>query len=221
LATTTQKLIGISVFLGFCGIAFGAHVFMERRRRRAMRDAADSLGLSYQESDDSLVQTLRHEAALFDRGQRRRATNVMTGTVEDLRLYVFDYAYSTGGGKSKSRWKQTVVAFTLPDASLPRFQLSPERFYHRIAAWVGWDDIDFPDHPEFSKQYRLTAEPSDDQAVRDRFTYEIIAALQTLDRLSVASGGDWLIVFRHNRRVKPSDVHAFLDDAFSICNRLA
>jgi hypothetical protein len=191
----------------------------ERRRHDRLEALAADMGLAYAARDDALLQALRGRMPLFDRGRRRQTRSAMAGAIEDLRVCIFDYHYTTGGGRSSTTWRQTVVAFELPEGRLPAFSLRPQRFFHKIAEKLGWTDIDFADHPEFSRRYRLTGD--DEVAVRAAFSGELIELLDRDERLCVESDGRWLVVYRHGRRVRPDRVPALLEEAFEICNRLA
>ncbi|MEP7321123.1 MAG: hypothetical protein ABI761_04350 [Saprospiraceae bacterium] len=62
--------------------------------------------------------------------------------------------------------------------SLPHIFIQPENLFHRIGAYLGMQDIDFSNYPDFSSNYRIKGEPDDtlyklftDQ-VKGYFSYE-------------------------------------------------
>ncbi|MCP3906199.1 MAG: hypothetical protein GY715_21450 [Planctomycetes bacterium] len=210
-------LIVVLVFL-VIGVAAFVFAFLgEKKRREGMERAARDMGLEYRQEDRALPGRIG-SLPLLTTGRRGHAGNVMSGTIEDLELLLFDYRYTTGSGKNRSTHRQTVAAFRLDGAVLPEFKLRAERFYHKIAGVFGWKDIDFDEHPEFSKQYALSG--TDEASVRAMFTPDVITFLESVPRLSAEGHGAWLIVFRPGRRVTAERIHEFLDESFTVCNRL-
>lgn len=123
-----------------------------------MKEMAAELAMEYYESDE---QELVHSLAgfkLFQRGRRRRVTNLLSFIDEGqgYEMCIFDYAYTTGGGKSSSRRKQTVFMVRSSDLNLPIFHLKPKHMLHKLGEYIGWTkDIIFESHPVFSEAYLL------------------------------------------------------------------
>jgi hypothetical protein len=207
----------MAIFLTIVVVVIVLSILHEKRRREAMQRAAIDMGLEYQAEGTGLAGRLG-ALPLFDRGRSKRAGNVLSGTIEDLELHLFDYRYTTGSGKNRSTHHQTVAAFSIPGADLPTFRLAPETIFHKIGAAMGMQDIDFDGHPEFSKRYVLSG--NDEKSIREIFTPEVVAFLESIPRVHAEASGTWLIVFRTGRRVKVEKLHEFLDEAFTVCNRL-
>ena len=107
----------------------------------------------------------------------------------------------------------------MPGRQLPAFQLRPEHLFHKIGAALGFDDIDFDDHPQFSKAYLLRS--PQEQAVRDLFNNDVLDFFGTIDKkVCVEADGEWLVMYRQSRRVKADQLAAFLEESFEICTRL-
>lgn len=62
------------------------------RRREAAAAVATSLGMTYHRSDDLGITRLPHPA--FRMGDRRRASNLVAGTLRDRPVVMFDYEYT-------------------------------------------------------------------------------------------------------------------------------
>jgi len=107
---------------------------------------------------------------LFSRGREPAIANL----IEDgENLAIFDYTYTSGYGRQRHSYRQTVMAFQLPGRVLPIFCLRPERVWHEVGAWFGQQDIDFDRWPAFSSKYLLQGR--NEEAVRKLFTDEVIA----------------------------------------------
>src|SRR5436190_4700231 len=123
-------------------------IVVERRRNEAMQETARQMGFSYEEACElETLGGLTGGLPVFGKGHSRRARRMMRGKLSGRDLAVFDYCYTTGGGKSSHSHLQTIAL--LPDGArvLPEFSLSPENILHRIAGAFGYQDIDFPDFP--------------------------------------------------------------------------
>lgn len=213
-------LIAFISILALAGIGVAVRVVGEKRRRAALEEIGHGLGLTFDRDGSAVLARMGGHIPLFRRGHARRASNALSGTIEDLAVHVFDFAYTVRGNRNNTTYRQTVAAFGVPNSDLPQFMLAPERIGHRLAsALFGLQDIDFEEYPEFSRRYRLSG--ADEAAIRARFDASLVQFLETLDRLYVEVGGGWIVVYRASRRVKPERIGAFLEEAFTICNRLS
>ncbi len=178
-------------------------------RASAMQDVATSLGMSYRAKDEYGTRKLLGDFELFKRGGRKKVTNLMKKTEEDLELNtnIFDYQYTVSTGKSAVTLRQTVFFVQSKQLALPQFLLKPEHFFHRIGTYLGMQDIDFVDHPEFSRQYLLQGEDEDfirrklDADFRSYFTVEKNWTLEGLNY--------FLIFYRNKKRLAPEEIPEF------------
>lgn len=121
---------------------------------------------------------------------------------------VSGYSYTTGGGKSSSTYRQTVIGFQSSKLTLPAFELSPEHLFHKIAGVFGYQDIDISSYPDFSKSYLLRG--SDETSIRKVFSPMVISHFEKNKGLFVEVKGDTLIFYRQSKRVRPTDIKDFL-----------
>ena len=73
-------------------------------------------------------------------------------------INVFDYRFTISTGKTSVTKEQTVFFMNSKELGLPDFYMKPEHFLHKIAAFLGFEDIDFEEFPGFSDQYHLKGE---------------------------------------------------------------
>lgn len=204
---------GVLAIAGVC--AYVAYLG-EKKRTEAMRQVAEELQFDFVPKDDGtlLGDLARGNFHLFSQGSGKRWYNVLRGQANDLEVTVFDYNYSTGGGKSRHTWRQTVVGFRLPGPGLPAFALRPENLLHRIGRLFGYRDITFEDHPAFSSRYLLRG--PDEESIRRLFADRALSYYEGTEGLSTEGGGDRLLFYRHNQRVDPAALRSFLEEGFKV-----
>ncbi|MCK4999271.1 MAG: hypothetical protein KAS23_07045 [Anaerohalosphaera sp.] len=173
--------------------------------------------ISFSNFDTGIIPSFK----ITTKGHSRKRFNNFQGTVNDLDLSVFDYRYSTGGGKNKQTYTFTIV---MTDANLPVFQLSKEGIFQKIADKFTNKDIDFQSHPTFSEKYVLKAD--NEQAVREIFTPEVLDFFEDNqryhnERYYVESNSNQLIFAKLHKRIKPENMNEFLEKAKQCFNCLS
>lgn len=208
------------------GFAAGAITFItisvlqQKKRRGALVQVADNLGMQFSYEKERPERFGFGNMKLFSRGRARLIRNRISGPMADASAMLFDYRFTVGSGKNSSTHRQTVAAFQIPTADLPEFSCKPEHFFHKVANIFGFDDIDFETDPAFSKAYHLSG--TDEAAVRTLFNADTIELLKTqIDQhWSIDGQGDWLIVYRAQKTIWPTDWPEFLLQATAIMNQM-
>lgn len=197
---------GAAVSMVAAAIALGRR--SEAQRAEAMRSIAARLGWGYRDevSFETIPDLDRFE--LFTAGRRRRLTNVMTSPAGDPRAVLFDFTYTTGGGKSQATHRQTVYYGVSDNLDLPQFSLRPQRFYHEIAKAFGYQDIDLETHPRFSAMFLLRGGDAD--AVRTAFNDAVVQFFEKQEGVCAAGMGRELLYWRPGTRVVDTDVERFV-----------
>jgi len=194
------------------GAIFYFNYLAEKKRTEAMRQAAEELGFDFTVADrDNLLDRLGG-FQLCSQGHGKRIYNVFRGESNDLRVAIFDYRFTTGGGKHSHTTNQTVLCFQMKGPGLPSFFLRPETFLDRIGGLFGFQDIDFDEHPVFSKKYLLRGRNV--PAIRELFTEEVLTFYESVDGVSTEANGNRLLYYRHGKRVKPLEIREFLEEGF-------
>jgi hypothetical protein len=139
-----------------------------RRQREALVQLARQWGCEFYPNDPwNLPERYKNDFEFFKTGHDRRASCIISGTKDGLRLKVFDYKYSSGSGDSESTYYRTVAMLELPIRA-PRLQLRDESVADTVAGWLGHDDIDF-ESAEFSRRYFV-------KCTERKFAYDIFHA---------------------------------------------
>jgi hypothetical protein len=193
-------------------LAVGIAIYLSRRfekaRQQALHEAAGQLRLSFSPDGDAAFAPRLGAFGLFQEGHSKKLTSLMRGTVDDLEVAIFDYRYTTGGGKHSHTHRQTAQVLGFPGAGVPVFSLRPENVFHKIGGWFGSQDIDFDSRPEFSRAYLLRG--PDEDAIRRLFTERVLAYFEAHPGLCLETDGNRLLVYRHDRRVAPEELRDFL-----------
>lgn len=200
----------IAVVLSIIGMIFFFTHRYEKKRTAQFAKLAGDLQLEFHALGFGPTRLPVVELHLFDRGRGQEARNLLWGEIEGTELAIFDYRYVTGYGKDKRVHKQTVLSFHSSDLKLPKFELRPEGFFHKVGQAFGYADIDFPSHPIFSERFLLRGE--DEEAVRILFSPDLLNLFESQPGISVEGAGDRMIIYRKRRRRKPEDVRAFFEE---------
>jgi hypothetical protein len=211
-----DNVIGFLVFgviAGLVAVGFAVSTLYESRRRTAVSQIAEQLGLAYSDDGTSLLAELDH-LPLFSRGRAKRISNLVLGDTDEVAMGIFDYRYTTGSGKNSQTHRQTVAYFRAPDAHFPQFELKPQHFLHAVGKLFGYQDIDFASHPKFSKSFVLRG--TNETAVRKLFAPALLEFFETKSQMNVEGQGQHLIVYRPSKRVKPEQLKNLMREGFDV-----
>lgn len=178
-------------------------------RGAAVARIAAELNLSYQPTDEFGLINLLKDFELFKKGGRRKReiTHILEEKSEllETNLRIFDYEYIGGGeGVNKMQYngskafRQTVFFIQSKKLALPQFYMEPERFFHRVANFLGVDDIDFEAFPKFSAQYWLKGD--DESAIRQSMNEQLLHFF-TIEKYWNLEGLNYYLIFYSKNKV--------------------
>lgn len=200
-------LIVAVLVLMFLFFLFSRH--LENKRSKALQQTASSLGFSFEENPTYDYEAL--DLILFHTGRPEKLYNLMRGKKGFLPLEIFDYNYTVGAGKHSLTYRQTVVLATL-DKNLPEFTLGPEGFFHKVGELLGYNDIDFDQHPTFSKSYLLRGD--DETTIRTLFTPKVISYIEKIPyAITVEAFENKIAYYSATVRIKPKKMTEFIEEA--------
>jgi hypothetical protein len=107
-----------------------------------------------------------------------------------------------------------VVILSDGGAHLPDFMLYPETFFHKVGELFGFKDINFSEHPQFSRRYRLKG--PNEMAIRRAFTPEALAYFTEKPGWSIEVQDGQFIVYRSSKRWRPELVPERVAEALTI-----
>ena len=181
----------------------------ETRRQMGLDRAARRLGMNFnfglpRELRDAVDRFRCIEKAKEAGGDFQAGINTITGERRGRKLAFFDYQWVTvhyyRAGRSwlwsderehRRTHARSAVAAQM-GVSLPPILIRPERLVDKAAALLGYEDIDFPSMPEFSRRFYVN---SPDPAFARRFVTPRLAKF-FLERVrcTVDVAGAWLLV---------------------------
>ena len=208
------QFLVLAAFLGGVGWLIYKLSHFEEERRKAFASLAADLGLEYSaQASERLMDRLRR-FPLFERLGTEAVTNVLRGEARGIEVEVFDLGYSVGSGKPGTNRYLNAIAFFSDDLALPAFRLRPENCLDRLGGKMGWNDVNFDSHPDFSKRYWL--EGPDEDALRSAFTARILDDFEAHGGLTVMGAGDCLLVYRGEQRRPVEQTLPLMEDGFAV-----
>lgn len=205
----------VSLFAVAIGIAW--HFHAEKKRTEAMRNAAVQQGLPFfDKGDPSLINELSH-FQLFSQGRSRKIKNIVHGNTAEGEVGIFDYQYASGG-RNSTTFRQSVIYIQSAELNLPPFAMRPEDLFDRLGGYLGFQDIDFETHPNFSKIYLLKGQ--NEEATRQLFQEPILAHFESVKGINLEGSGVRFIYFRADTRIKPEELESFLQEGFHLYSLL-
>lgn len=165
--------------------------YASKKRRDMLRQFALENGLEFRASPGDIHQKYQIFNPL-DAGHSRSSQNLIFGRRGELDWELFDYRYVTGSGKNRTTHRYGIAAARIPLA-LPPLNIRPENFLDRIAAAVGFDDIDF-ESDEFSRAYHVKC--SDRKLAYDIIHPQMIEFLMGIARIEWQFAGNMVLLHR-------------------------
>ena len=205
-------LLGLGIVMVAAIIA--AFIIYERKRAEKLEAICKELGLRFVAKDDGTLFDALSHFRLFSEGTGRKIRNVFLGQADDREIAIFGYRYTVPHGKNNQTIQQTVMSFRSEQLNLPQFEMRPESFLHKIGKAFGMQDINFEDHPTFSKKYLLRA--SDEAAVRGVFNDNVLRHFAQNTGVNVEADGNRLIYYRAASRVSPNQIRMFMEEGFRV-----
>lgn len=187
----------------------------DQKRTAAIEDAAKELGLTYQkDGNGTSIQGETSVFQLMNRGRSRKHRNVIIASTDEVTIRLFDYRFTTGGGKNSKTHHQTVALIRSPALQIPTFQARPEGMLDGIGSALGFQDIDFEEHQAFSDTFVLKSEM--ESHTRAFFDQTLLDFFASRPKISFEASGDSFLFYQANHSVKPQDFKNLLAEAYKV-----
>lgn len=192
---------------------------MKRARTAALRKVASQLDMRFDEKDEWGLKALLGDFELFNKGRRRRITNILSKNIGlmDEKINIFDYQYTISTGKSANTYYQTVFFIQSKSLGLPEMLVFPEHLFHKVGSLFGMQDIDFEEWPEFSRKFLVQG---DEWRIRRLMNRELSKFFLIERHWCLESIGFYLIFYRKKKLVKPSSVKALYSKGMTLYHHL-
>jgi len=194
---------------------------MLSHRAEQLDQIAFDLDMKFSPRDDWGLINYLEDFKLFRRGFSKRISNIIHGQEEMLNLdiYIFDYRYTISTGNSARVVRQTVFFIQSRKLGLPSFFMRPEHIFHRIGEYLGMQDIDFEEHPSFSRNYLLRGD--DEEYIRASVNEPFLRFFSIEKNWYLEGVNYYLIFYRRGKRLKPDQIKSFFNKGLEIYKLLA
>lgn len=210
-----EALIPIAIFaviaLMVGGGIYWAYV-ADKKRTEALQLQAEAMGLQFVKEAGEDIRQRFDRFGLFTRGRKRQVKNLIEGDSGEVKISIFDYSYVTGSGKHTKHHNQTIAALQSPSLSCPEFSIRPESFLDRLGGAMGFQDIDFESHPEFSRLFVLKG--PDEASIREFLAAELLEYFEGHAGISLEAKGDTMFFYRASTRSRPDQLKDLLSQAY-------
>ena len=143
---------------------------------------------------------------LFSRGHSHKVIYRGRGEYRGYSIEVCDYQYTTGSGKSRQIHHFTPLFVHTP-GQLGKIIIRPEGFFDKLAAIIGFNDIDL-DSREFNKKFYVKS--PDKKYAYDLLHPRAMEHLLKHSGVTVETGGRSYL-FYYDGKISLREVPAFLD----------
>jgi MFS superfamily sulfate permease-like transporter len=130
--------------------------------------------------------------------------NILTKYSENAKLETSDITLVEGARQSQHEIHITVVQVSETNAFIPDFDLEPEGLWSKLFEGVAGKDIDFDNHPVFSKKYYLRGRIESE--VRDFFSEQIIQFLENREEMHIECHRNRLIFYKKRDLLESSEI---------------
>lgn len=207
-------VLGIVVVTGIIALAVVTYR-REKQRLLGLRRWAAERRFTFAAARDKTLADQFADFGILHRGYARHAKNVMIGTCGDRPVWAFDYAFTTGSGRSRRTHRFSAVVIRSAHPLIP-LTIRREHFFDRVGEFVGFDDIDF-ESAEFSRRFCVK---SPDR----RWAYDVIHTQMMEYLLAHADAtvqfDNWHVIAYRMRRFSPAQFTAALRLVEGILERI-
>ena len=92
--------------------------------------------------------------------------------------------------------------------------MRPENIFDIVGSALGFQDIDFEDHPQFSKTFVLKG--NDEPAIREFFDNQLLDFFAGRQGICFECSPGLLIYFRGGKKSKVEELRGFLSEGYSV-----
>ena len=197
-------------------VGFFYNYYQKQQRWKFWEKLADDWGYRFR-TDDAYHFTEREEFPLFKQGHSRRVDYLIDGKIQGKQILLFDYSYKTGSGKSETTHLLSALMIETPIFGCG-LTVRPENFFDRLAAFIGFDDINF-EYEEFNRAFQVRC--NDKKFAYDVFHNEMMEYLMQHRNLAM-EWCDFRILFylSSGQRFSRADAEQMRDVAQGFVKRL-
>ncbi|MGY3170560.1 hypothetical protein ACVW0R_002640 [Thermostichus sp. MS-CIW-15] len=192
-------IIWVLILLGLLALVVYLADYLEKKRREALEQVARSLGMSFSAELPEGIRSRLLQAGfeLFQRSGARFYNSMFKRLNDGTEIAIFDYSWKASRRRRRREREYYFSVFWAycEDLRLPHFRLHPEvPLFHDVAKAFGMQDINFENHPDFSRRYLLRGE--DEAKIRLRFHHSFLNFLEQHPPCYAEGFGPQLVIWR-------------------------
>jgi hypothetical protein len=188
-----EWLIALIICLGPLALIYLGHTYLEKWRRKALERVARRLGMSFSAELPEGIRSRLLQAGFFQRSGARFYNSMFKRLNDGTEIAIFDYSWKDS--RRRRNYYLSVFWAYCEDLRLPRFRLRPEvPLFDDVAEAFGMQDINFENHPDFSRRYLLRGE--DEAKIRLRFHPSFLNFLEQHPPCYAKGFGPQLVIWR-------------------------
>ena len=186
-----------------------------RTKRQLQLDAlAHEKGWVYKEAAATQKRMLR-DHPVYQTTSVERVYNLIEGPNKQLSL--FDINYSEGAFIAKENIQTTLLRVQL-EREIPVFSFDRELLLEKLSHLAGIHDIDFPDYPEFSRDFYVQG--NNPQKIRAFFDAKMVSFFSAYGFYHIMSNGRELIVRQFLRPATPAEAAAMIEFGLALKEKI-
>jgi MFS superfamily sulfate permease-like transporter len=184
------------------------------KRQLQLEALAHEKGWAYKETEAAQKRMLR-DHPVYQTTSVERVYNLIVGP--DKHLSLFDINYSEGAFIAKENVQTTLLRVRL-DREIPVFSFDRELLLEKLSHLAGIHDIDFPDYPEFSRDFYVQG--SNPKEIRDFFDAKMVSFFSAYGFYHIMSNGKELIVRQFLRPATPAEAAAMIEFGLALKEKI-
>jgi len=149
-----EFIVVIGGLAAFAAIA-GTAVWLESRRRKSIKDFAESLGMEVSMKLPSADESVFFAFDLAKRGQQQKTKLALIADDGVTRIVLFDRLITNG----KNTHSYTIAMSSDSRLAAPPLQLQRASWSTKLTGLIGVKPIQFPDDPEFQNRFAVRGRP--------------------------------------------------------------
>jgi MFS superfamily sulfate permease-like transporter len=184
------------------------------KRQLQLEALAQEKGWSYREATKSQKQMLR-DHPVYQTTSVERVYNLIEGPKQ--RLSLCDIHYSEGAFIAKENVQTTLLRVRL-DKKIPVFSFDRELLLEKLSLLAGIHDIDFPDHPEFSRDFYVQG--NEPKKIQSFFNNKMVSFFSAYGFYHIMSNGKELLVRQFLRPATPAEAAAMIEFGLALKEKI-
>lgn len=212
-------LVLILVIGGVAAAIWAVASYLDKKRRERVVAIAKELDLELNWRLPDQDQGIFGQFQVVDRGRAKTTSLSLVADDGQTRITLFDYSFVTGSGKNQQKHNWVVSLCRSEDIVAPSMQLKPASLFSFFGSLLGFQDIDIPDAPEFSKAFVIQGE--DPESIRKFLDLPRREAFLRKPYQTYGTRGRYLLIVRERQKLDAPNIKPLLSESLALVQALS